>query len=272
MGIGTKFSTNPSMVLGAIDPGVTPLEMAYAYTTISHGGQRVGGNLDATAGPNNTPYDLAPVAIDKITDPNGKTVAENKTKTDRILSPSVASTMKGILHLNVLEGTGKLAQFGDSAEWGKTGTTENNGDAWFCGGDEHFTTCVWVGHADTNTPMTTEYGGAPVDGGTFPALIWGRIMSAIENIYAQHKAAANNKGSSAQLELCSSRTRRPPPRAPPTPRRPPAAPGVAEAAGVETPAPPRPRRRGGGGGGGRRRHRWRPAAPACRLAAHGFAI
>ena len=55
MGIGTKFSTNPSMVLGAIDPGVTPLEMAYAYTTISHGGQRVGGNLDATAGPNNTP-------------------------------------------------------------------------------------------------------------------------------------------------------------------------------------------------------------------------
>ena len=197
MGIGTKFSTNPSMVLGAIDPGVTPLEMAYAYTTISHGGQRVGGNLDATAGPNNTLYDLAPVAIDKITDPNGKTVAENKTKTDRVLSPSVASTMKSILHLNVLEGTGKLAQFGDNAEWGKTGTTENNGDAWFCGGDEHFTTCVWVGHADTNTPMTTDYGGAPVDGGTFPALIWGRIMSAIENIYSQHKAAANSKDSSA---------------------------------------------------------------------------
>jgi penicillin-binding protein 1A len=196
MGIGTKFSTNPSMVLGAIDPGVTPLEMAYAYTTISHGGQRVGGNLDATAGPNNTLYDLAPVAIDKVTDPNGKTIAENKTKTARILSPSVASTMKSILHLNVLEGTGKLAQFGDNAEWGKTGTTENNGDAWFCGGDEHFTTCVWVGHADTNTPMTTEYGGAPVDGGTFPALIWGRIMSAIESIYSAHKAAANSKDSS----------------------------------------------------------------------------
>ncbi len=206
MGIGTKFSTNPSMVLGAIDPGVTPLEMAYAYSTISHGGQRVGGNLDATAGPNNTPYDLAPVAIDKITDPNGKTVAENKTKTDRILSPSVASTMKGILHLNILEGTGKLAQFGDSAEWGKTGTTENNGDAWFCGGDEHFTTCVWVGHADTNTPMTTEYGGAPVDGGTFPALIWGRIMSAIENIYSEHKAAANSKDSSGSSSSSSSST------------------------------------------------------------------
>ena len=204
MGIGTKFSTNPSMVLGAIDPGVTPLEMAYAYTTISHGGQRVGGNLDATAGPNNSLYDLAPVAIDKITDPNGKTVAENKTKADRVLSPSVASTIKGILHLNVLEGTGKLAQFGDSAEWGKTGTTENNGDAWFCGGDEHFTTCVWVGHADTNTPMTTDYNGGPVDGGTYPALIWGRIMSAIENIYSQHKAAEKHGGSSSSSSSSSS--------------------------------------------------------------------
>jgi len=197
MGLSTKFSTNPSMVLGAIDPGVTPLEMAYAYTTISHGGQRVGGNLDATTGPNNSPYQLAPVAIDKITDPNGKTIAENKTKTIRVLSPSVASTMKGILHLNILEGTGRRAQFGDSAEWGKTGTTENNGDAWFCGGDEHFTTCVWVGHADSTTPMTTDFGGSPVDGGTFPAEIWGSVMAAMERIYAEHKAAAHSGNSSS---------------------------------------------------------------------------
>jgi penicillin-binding protein 1A len=204
MGIGTKFSTNPSAVLGAIDPGVTPLEMAYAYNTINHGGERVGGNLDSTAGPNNNLDDLAPVAIAKVTDPNGKTVAENKTKTLRVLSPSVASTMKGILHLNVLEGTGKLAQFGNDSEWGKTGTTENNGDAWFCGGDDHFTTCVWVGHADTNTPMETEYNGGPVDGGTFPAYIWGRVMSAIEDIYAEHKAEANSDDGSDSSDSSSS--------------------------------------------------------------------
>src|SRR4051794_20639057 len=196
MGIDTKFSTNPSMVLGAIDPGVTPLEMAHAYETIATGGERVGGNLDSTIGPNNTATDLGPVAIDKVTAPNGDTVAENKTKKVRVLSESVANTMKGILHLNVLEGTGKLAQFGDSAEWGKTGTTENNGDAWFCGGTEHMTACVWVGHADTNTPMTSEFNGGPVDGGTFPAEIWGRIMSALEQIYSDHKAAANDKGGS----------------------------------------------------------------------------
>jgi penicillin-binding protein 1A len=206
MGIETKFSTNPSMVLGAIDPGVSPLEMAHAYQTISTNGERVGGNLDATGdSDNNTPFGLGPVAIDKITDSHGKTIAENKPKMDRVLSDHVAGEIKTILHLNILEGTGKNAQFGSSSEWGKTGTTENNGDAWFCGGDSHFTTCVWVGHADSTTPMTTEYGGAPVDGGTYPAEIWGRIMSAIENIYGEHKAeAASNNGNSSDSGSSSS--------------------------------------------------------------------
>jgi penicillin-binding protein 1A len=196
MGLETKFSTNPSMVLGAIDPGVSPLEMAHAYETIATGGERIGGNLDATPGPNNTPYDLAPVAISKVTDPNGKTIAEDHPKQIRVLSSGVADQIKSILHLNILEGTGRLAQFNNGSEWGKTGTTENNGDAWFCGGDSHFTACVWVGHADSTTPMTTDFNGGPVDGGTFPALIWGRIMSEIENIYSQQKAAEKHGGSS----------------------------------------------------------------------------
>jgi len=204
MGLVTKFSTNPSMVLGAIDPGVSPLEMAHAYETIATGGVRIGGNLDATPGPNNTPYDLAPVAIDKVTDPSGKTIADDKPKSIRVLSPGVANTVKSILHLNVLEGTGKLAQFGNSSEWGKTGTTENNGDAWFCGGDSHFTACVWVGHADSTTPMTTDFNGGPVDGGTFPALIWGRIMSAVESIYSQEKAAEKHGGNSSSTTSTTS--------------------------------------------------------------------
>jgi penicillin-binding protein 1A len=197
MGISTDFSTNPSMVLGAIDPGVSPLEMAHAYQTIATGGERVGGNLDTSPGPNNVATDLGPVAIDKISGPNGDTVAENHSKRIRVLSSSVANEEKSILHANILGGTGRLAQFGNSSEWGKTGTTENNGDAWFCGGDDHFTTCVWVGHADSTQSMSTDYNGGPVDGGTYPALIWGRIMSSIENIYAEHKAAAKSGDSSS---------------------------------------------------------------------------
>ncbi|HMA26303.1 MAG TPA: transglycosylase domain-containing protein, partial [Solirubrobacterales bacterium] len=190
MGIQTDFSTNPSMVLGAIDPGVSPLEMAHAYETIATGGERVGGNLDSSPGPNTSPYDLNPVAIDKISEPNGHTIAEDKPKRIRVLSQSVANEVKTILRENVLGGTGRLAQTGGYA-WGKTGTTENNGDAWFCGGTEHFTACVWVGHADSTQSMSTDYNGGPVDGGTFPALIWGRIMQSVEQIYSEHKAATN---------------------------------------------------------------------------------
>ncbi|HSD23978.1 MAG TPA: transglycosylase domain-containing protein [Solirubrobacterales bacterium] len=203
MGIDTKFSTNPSMVLGAIDPGVSPLEMAHAYQTIAAGGERVGGNLDASPGPNDTPYQLAPTAIDKVSDPGGDTIAEDKPRRIRVLSSGVASTMRNILHENVLAGTGVLAQSAGHNAWGKTGTTENNGDAWFCGGTDHFTACVWVGHADTNTPMTTDYNGGPVDGGTFPAYIWGRVMAAAESIYSQHKAAENNKGDSGSTTTSS---------------------------------------------------------------------
>ncbi|HEY6637690.1 MAG TPA: transglycosylase domain-containing protein [Solirubrobacterales bacterium] len=196
MGLETKFSTNPSMILGAIDPGVSPLEMAHAYETISTGGERVGGNLDTSPGPNNRPDQLGPVAIEKVTDPDGDTIAEDKPRKIRILSSGVASTMKSILHANVLGGTGVLAQSAGNNAWGKTGTTDNNGDAWFCGGTDHFTACVWVGHADSTESMSTDYNGGPVDGGTYPALIWGRIMSAVESIYSQHKAEESDNGDS----------------------------------------------------------------------------
>jgi len=80
------------------------------------------------------------------------------------------------------------ADIGDESQWGKTGTTDENGDAWFCGATEEVTACVWVGYADSNTPMLTEYAGAPVDGGTFPALIWAGVISAWEAI-AEERAA-----------------------------------------------------------------------------------
>jgi penicillin-binding protein 1A len=197
MGLETKFSTNPSMILGAIDPGVSPLEMAHAYETIASGGERVGGNLDASPGANNTPYQLGPVAIDKVTAPGGDTIAEDKPRKIRVLSSGVADEMKSILHANVLGGTGVLAQAAGHNAWGKTGTTENNGDAWFCGGTDHFTACVWVGHPDSTESMSTDYNGGPVDGGTYPALIWGRIMAAVEGIYSEQKAAAAHKGDSS---------------------------------------------------------------------------
>jgi penicillin-binding protein 1A len=90
----------------------------------------------------------------------------------------------------VSSGTGVHANIGAAGQWGKTGTTENNGDAWFCGATEEVTACVWVGYADTVTSMSTLYNGGPVMGGTFPALIWASVVSAWEEIKAERAAEA----------------------------------------------------------------------------------
>jgi penicillin-binding protein 1A len=186
MGIRTTVSHNPAMVLGAPEEGFTPLEMAYAFTTLSHDGERVGGTLDAIPGSKSLD-DLGPVGLEKIVSPDGKTIDRNEVKTIRALPESVADTEKGILETVISSGTGENASTG-GYDWGKTGTTENNGDAWFCGGTEHYTACVWVGHAQTNTPMEYEYNGGPVDGGTYPALIWSQVMQTAEQVYEERQA------------------------------------------------------------------------------------
>ena len=59
---------------------------------------------------------------------------------------------------------------------GKTGTTDNYGDAWFVGYTPDLVVAVWVGYPDALRPMTTEFGGEPVTGGTLPALIWKQFV------------------------------------------------------------------------------------------------
>jgi penicillin-binding protein 1A len=84
---------------------------------------------------------------------------------------------KDMLSLVVTSGTGEAAQVGDELIWGKTGTTENYGDAWFVGSNEQLTVAVWVGYADSVQPMEYEYAGSPVAGGTYPAVIFSDFMS-----------------------------------------------------------------------------------------------
>ena len=64
MGIRTKLSTNPAMLLGGLKEGVTPLEMAYAYSTIANDGVRVSGSL--------APNETGPVAIQSVEDGDGQ--------------------------------------------------------------------------------------------------------------------------------------------------------------------------------------------------------
>jgi penicillin-binding protein 1A len=196
MGYRDPISTNPAMVLGGLKEGVTPLGWAYAYMTIANGGDRVSGTLAPEPGD-------SPVAYTQVEDQDGHTIkgGDNDSTHEQVLSESTASEAKSILETVVSSGTGVHANIGAPGQWGKTGTTENNGDAWFCGATEEVTACVWVGYADTTTPMTTLYNGGPVMGGTFPALIWASVISAWEGIKAERASesaaekAARAKGS-----------------------------------------------------------------------------
>ena len=80
--------------------------------------------------------------------------------------------MNAILQKAVRLGTGKRAALVDRPVAGKTGTTENYGDAWFVGYTPQLVVAVWVGYPTTLKPMLTEFNGEAVTGGSFPALIW----------------------------------------------------------------------------------------------------
>ena len=111
---------------------------------------------------------------------------------------SVATTMKTILHENILGGTGEARPVQRQHRVGQDRHHREQRRRLVLRRDDHFTACVWVGHADSNPPMTTDYNGGPVDGGTYPAEIWGRIMAAIENIYQSTRPRRTTRATRAR--------------------------------------------------------------------------
>jgi penicillin-binding protein 1A len=172
LGIRSPLQNYLSIGLGS--QGVNPLEMARAFSVFANGGFR----LDGTA------FGNEPRAIEWVRDVHGKVVDQNDARPRRVLKPETAALVTSLLQGVVREGTGRAAQLADGrAAAGKTGTTENYGDAWFCGYVPQLVTCVWVGYADSVKPMETEYRGGPVAGGTYPALIWKSFMDkALANV------------------------------------------------------------------------------------------
>jgi penicillin-binding protein 1A len=194
MGITTPVSTNAAMTIGGLTIGVTPLDMAHAYETIAHGGDRVTGSLVE---------EEAPVGIQEVKAgsqplPDGSRADKNRVRTHRVLPAEIASTETSMLEAVIQYGTGRAAAIGQFAA-GKTGTTSNYGDAWFVGWDSKFTVAVWVGYPNKLIPMTTNFHDSPVLGGTFPALIWHDFMtSALQIEQERSEQASSKKGTGSQ--------------------------------------------------------------------------
>ena len=94
-----------------------------------------------------------------------------------MLSPETDAYLNQILQGVVTSGTGRKAALPDRPVAGKTGTTENFGDAWFVGYTPQLVTAVWVGYPNRYVPMLHEYHGKAVAGGTFPAEIWKKFTT-----------------------------------------------------------------------------------------------
>jgi penicillin-binding protein 1A len=159
---GEESTWGPSIVLGGVTHGITPLEMARAYAVFANEGRRT-----------------QPYLIGQVEDPDGEIVYErdNEEHIEEVLDPLVNAGMVSVLQDVVTAGTATSAQLASWSPLGKTGTTQNSADAWFVGAVPVMSTAVWVGHPEEQVPMDG------MTGGSVPAELWQRFMSiALEGI------------------------------------------------------------------------------------------
>ena len=150
-GLAGPMPRNLSIALGTTE--VTPLDLAYAFCTFANNGLRP-----------------APLLITEITDQQGQVLEH----TDPALAPAIPATtayqITSMLQDVVERGTGKRAQGLGQPTAGKTGTTNDLGDAWFVGYTPQLLAAVWIGF-DNKRPI-----GHKETGGKVAAPIWKTFM------------------------------------------------------------------------------------------------
>ncbi|MFD7295597.1 transglycosylase domain-containing protein [Streptomyces sp. NPDC059897] len=162
-GNGKKVDEVPSsMTLGST--GLSPLTMASAYAAFANRGTY-----------------CTPIAIESITDPNGKALDVPKSKCSRAMSASTADKINTLLSGVIDSGTGKAAGLSGRDNAGKTGTTDARKNAWFAGYTPNLSGAVWVGSASQAVEMTDiTIGGQyheKVFGADTPGPIWRDAMT-----------------------------------------------------------------------------------------------
>src|SRR5207248_4961599 len=201
MGIRSPISSNYAMILGGLREGVSPLDMAHAYETFATGGSRVfNPRLGA---PHEGPTGIAQIQCPAHVCGGSSVDIADHPIYKRVIPASIAKTVHDILTTVVSSGTGTDAAIPGVDVAGKTGTTSNYGDAWFVGWTPQLTTAVWVGFPTRLQSMATMFNGAPVEGGTYPAIIWQNFMTQALQILASEQPA---KSSGTTITSSSSAT------------------------------------------------------------------
>ena len=163
MGITSELYPSLNLTLGTSE--TTVLEMANAYATIASGGV----------------YHQA-TAITEVDDRNGNPIYTTDTTGTQVLTPEVAKAVTTVLE-GVVNDTSDPSRTGATAALsvdqpvaGKTGTTDDRADLWFCGYTPQLACAVWVGNPDTRSAVS--YNGVTGTTETLPNPIFKQFMDA----------------------------------------------------------------------------------------------
>ncbi|MBO4637179.1 MAG: transglycosylase domain-containing protein [Clostridiales bacterium] len=177
----------PAQAIGAFTTGVTPLEMCGAYNTLASGGVYT-----------------HPYAYSDVVDSDGNTVLTSDPETYRVFSPETAFLISDMLQGVITGGTASghaSIITNDAGEYiataGKTGTTDDNLDKWFCGYTPYYCAAVWYGY-DNRLRQTT----IPSGDRSNAIRIWYYVMSRIHG--SCETVGFARPESVIQMPVCSS--------------------------------------------------------------------
>ena len=144
-----------ALALGQPHYGITVREMAQAYTALANDGTLTYAR-----------------SYSMVKDRDGKIILDNQPKTQTAFSQSTARTMTYMLQNAAAYGTGYESRLSNMPVAGKTGTTTDNRDRWFCGYTPYYTCAVWTGY---DTPEYMSFSGNPA------TQIWQMVMESIHD-------------------------------------------------------------------------------------------
>jgi penicillin-binding protein 1A len=173
LGVAAELPPVPALVLGSGD--VSPLDMAVGYSTF------------ANRGVHNDPVMIA--RVEQVDEEGEVLVLDQAVPAgEQVLTEEQADLVTYCLEGVIEDGTGTAASIGRPAA-GKTGTTQDNKDAWFVGYTPELTAAVWMGYADplpdgtvptmnASSSVSQRHGLNGVTGGSLPAEVWRKFMTA----------------------------------------------------------------------------------------------
>lgn len=176
----TKTDENLNLALGGLDKGISPLEMAAAYSTIANDG-----------------IYIEPTFYTKVETSNGKTVIKSNQKKKKVMSKEVSYILKSLLTepVNGTAGTAKYCKIDGIDVAAKTGTTNDDFDRWLCGFTPYYTGVTWFGF-DLNE--TIKFNNKNPSG-----QIWSTVMKNIHSKLNNKSFVLPHNNTLEKAQICS---------------------------------------------------------------------